>query len=83
MCAKFHSEAETERGTLRLALCGPVLSRFGPKTSRLWGGGARNGGGSSVIFVDDSACFVVFCVGGSEVFLKILGRIWDLGWLSK
>ena len=42
---KFHSEAETERGTLRLALCGPVLSRFGPKTSRLWGGGARNGGG--------------------------------------
>ena len=54
MCAKFHSEAETERGTLRLALCGPVLSRFGPKTSRLWGGGGPKwGGGSRGSFAED------------------------------
>ena len=41
---KFHSEAETAKGPRRKPRCGPVLSRFGAKTSRL-GGGARKGGG--------------------------------------
>ena len=30
---KFHSEAETDRATCKIARCGPILRRFGPKTS--------------------------------------------------